>query len=259
MDKDKIWLWGQTPGAHHKVEKYRLPGVNRMTVTEGMQSFGIENVCRVRMQVDKDLSFEKEIEILSDAKKIVLSIIGSGGCSYQEEGKDDLAEIISLAKKYPKVTGGIMDDFIRPQRLETYTPDVLRRMRERLHTAINRELDFWTVIYDRDFEQPFAERMREFDVCTYWTWYGENLLKLDEHFNFVREQGKNMRMMLGVYMWDYGNGQPLSSEKMYHQLEFADKKYKSGEIEGIILCSNCIGDIGLEAADIMRNWIQSCN
>jgi len=31
---------------------------------------------------------------------------------------------------------------------------------------------------------------------------------------------------------------------------------RSGEIEGIILCSNCIADLGIEAVEWTRQWIR---
>jgi hypothetical protein len=40
---DRVWLWGQTPGTHHRVERFNLPGVNRMTPIQGCEFFGIRN------------------------------------------------------------------------------------------------------------------------------------------------------------------------------------------------------------------------
>ena len=47
----------------------------------------------------------------------------------------------------------------------------------------------------------------------------------------------------------------LSDELMRRQLDFVGEKMATGEIEGIILCSNCIADLGLSAVDITREWI----
>ncbi len=42
---------------------------------------------------------------------------------------------------------------------------------------------------------------------------------------------------------------------MSYQLEMYYNLLKDGKIEGIILCSNTIADIGIEAVDYTRNWI----
>ena len=38
--RDRLWLWGQSPGSHHRESnnRYQLPGVNHMTPAEGCDS-----------------------------------------------------------------------------------------------------------------------------------------------------------------------------------------------------------------------------
>ena len=55
---DKIWLLGETPGSHHANPNYKLPGVNKMTPMEGLEFYGVRNLCRMKMGVDKDLNYE---------------------------------------------------------------------------------------------------------------------------------------------------------------------------------------------------------
>lgn len=56
-------------------------------------------------------------------------------------------------------------------------------------------------------------------------------------------------------MWNYGESKPLTINQMSYQLEMYYNLLKDGKIEGIILCSNTIADIGIEAVDYTRNWI----
>ena len=48
--RDRLWLWGQSPGSHHRESnnRYQLPGVNLMAQAEGCDFFGIPNCCRER-------------------------------------------------------------------------------------------------------------------------------------------------------------------------------------------------------------------
>ncbi len=258
MDMRKVWLWGQTAGAHHAGD-YGLPGENRMTPLEGAKHFGIKKLCRVKMGVDTNLSLRAEVEKLGEMDSIVLSIIGSGGCEFHKDGKDDLEEVLKICRDHPQVIAGIMDDFISPARMETYTPDVLLRMRQRLHTALERKVEFWTVMYERDLaeadEEEVRRRLQMFDLFSFWTWFGENLDNLEENYQKIRALAGKKRMLMGVYMWDYGNKCTLSDERMHHQIEFVEEKTAKGEIEGIILCSNCVADIGLSAERIVYDWL----
>ena len=48
---------------------------------------------------------------------------------------------------------------------------------------------------------------------------------------------------------------PISDDLMKLQLDFAYEKYQTGQIEGMMLCSNCNADIGLTATQITKDWI----
>ena len=63
------------------------------------------------------------------------------------------------------------------------------------------------------------------------------------------------RRLAGCYMWNYGEKCPLTAEQMQHQLDVYLKYLRSGELEGMILCSNCIADIGLPTVEQTRRWI----
>ena len=250
--RDKIWLWGQVPGGHHVPDFYRLPGENKMTPTEGLSFFGIENLCRVKLSKEAEHSFWEDQWLGEPAKKICLSLIGAGG----KVPKDDMDPILTLAKEDPRIVSAVMDDFISEERMKAFTPEVLRGFADRLHHTLDRPLELWSVIYERDLDEPIAERAQIFDVTTFWVWYGTNLPKQQEYIDQMRSITNGGRMMLGVYMYDYGNKCPLSDDLMKRQLDLAGNKLVTGEIEGAILCSNCIADLGLSAVDITLDWLK---
>lgn len=250
--RDKIWLWGQIPGGHHSPAFYNLPGENKMTPTEGLEYFGIKNLCRVKLSREADCSFLEDKWLGAPAEKVCLSLIGAGGAV----PKDDMEPILTMAKDDPRIVSAVMDDFISEARMKAFPPEVLEGFVDRLHNTLDRKLELWSVIYERDLEKPIQSRARLFDVTTFWTWYGaDNLPRRQAHFEKMREIVDGGRMMLGVYMYDYGNKCVLSDELMRRQLDFVGEKMATGEIEGIILCSNCIADLGLSAVDITREWI----
>jgi len=155
--KDNAWLLGETPGGHHACAAYNLPGVNKMTPMEGLKFFGIPNLCRMKMKVDMGLSFLNDPYLVGDMKRCCLTLVGSA--MWEAEGKrDDMDEILELAKNDDRYVAAIIDDFYTGKRPEIYTPEVLRDCRLQLHNSIHRPLEFWSVFYERDFEKEMKFR-----------------------------------------------------------------------------------------------------
>ena len=250
--KDKIWLWGQTPNGHHR-SGYPLPGENKMTPTEALDFFGIKNNCRVKLNFEPELSFFDDPYLANEnTEKICLSVLGAGGEIVE---LNDTDAVIALSKKEPRIVAAVMDDLIGTKRINVYTAEVIRGIRERLHNEPDNRIELWSVFYDTDLSKPISDKAREFDVTTYWNWFGESLYSLDEDVKKMREIADGRRIMLGMYMFDYGNKKPYSDSDMKMQIDLMQRKLEDGEIEGIILCSNCIADIGLSAVDITKKWL----
>ncbi len=62
---------------------------------------------------------------------------------------------------------------------------------------------------------------------------------------------------IGCYMWNYGEACPLTREEMEWQLSLYERLVKEGVSEGIIVCSNCIADLGIENVRLTRDWIKA--
>ncbi|MGN0872217.1 MAG: hypothetical protein ACI4UV_13615 [Victivallales bacterium] len=158
---------------------------------------------------------------------------------------------------YPNIVGAVMDDFLLTERRrENFVPAKLRQMRGMLRSEAGRPLEFWTVYYDRELEIPVKDYLEEFDVITFWTWYGENILKLRKNLDFIMKQTPDKRFMAGCYMWDYGNRRQLAPGLMETQLEIYREYMLAGKLEGIILCSNCIADVGIPEIEYTRQWLR---
>ena len=93
-------------------------------------------------------------------------------------------------------------------------------------------------------------------MITYWTWYGENLLHLEENLEKIFAANPGKRFYCGCYLWDYGNGKPLTDELMRRQLDVYYRYIRAGKLAGIIICSNCCADVGLDTVPIMLDWLK---
>jgi len=130
-------------------------------------------------------------------------------------------------------------------------------MRDRLHGFPKRRLDLWLVWYTYQLDFEVAEYTALCDVVPLWTWKGADLAALDDNIRKMVEKTPGKRRLAGCYMWDYGERKPLSMDKMAFQLDRYRAWIRKGMLEGIVFCSNCIADVGLETVEYTRNWIKN--
>ena len=257
--KDRLWLWGQNAGSHHEVISFNLPGVNRMEPREGCDFFGIEKCCRVAMgSFGPFPPFDEEAKKLKDLKEVVWSAIGDAGSKQHNNNQSDIDEVLHIAEDYPNISGAILDDFFHASKgkaLARHSVRSIRNMRDRLHNFNKRRLDLWIVWYTHQLNLNIADYLELFDVITLWTWKASDLLNLDSNLKKCVEKTNGKRHLAGCYMWNYGEGKPLTMDQMKYQLDKYHHWLINGKIEGVIFCSNNIADLGLEAVEYTRKWI----
>ena len=128
--------------------------------------------------------------------------------------------------------------------------------RQRLRSEAPRPLDLWVVWYEHQLQRDdISECLAVCDVITFWTWRGENLAHLEDNLATVRRATPGKRLLAGCYMWDYGNCRPLPPGAMQAQCETYLEHMLRGDLDGMIVCSNCIADIGLDTTEWLRQWI----
>lgn len=255
--RDKLWLWGQSPDAHWEENNtYKLPGHSRMSAVEGCYYFGIDNICRVRMMGHPMPPYDQESEAMRPCKRVVWSLLGAGGEPVTEMG--DLDEVVRQAGIYDNVVGGVFDDFFLPNRLKTFTPERLAALKNKMCADAGRPLEMWVVCYEDklDTVENIGKYLEQFDVITFWTWCASALGKTEENIERIRALSPQSRIMAGCYMWNYGEQKPMTAEEMSYQVDLYRRMLREGRIDGIIVCSNCIADLGIEAVEYMRKYIE---
>ncbi|MBE6929496.1 MAG: hypothetical protein IKM07_05560 [Clostridia bacterium] len=245
--RDKLWLWGQTPHLHHMYDNYALPGVNQMTAFEGAMYFGLPNVCRVTMGGWPAVPFEQEAMVLDGMKSVVWGV-GATDMEMQDE-------VINMANTHPNVKAAILDDFFSDGSLKKQPPSAIAELRRKLHEGPERPIELWSVIYCTELFENRIPYIKECDAITFWTIDGKLLPGLEKNFEKLKTLTGDLPIYCGCYMWDYHGKRHMPLSLMKYQLDVMYGWLKSGQIEGIIFCSNCIGDMGLEAVSYTRAWI----
>jgi hypothetical protein len=218
---------------------------------------GIPNLIMVVYGGKPEPPFDDCADGMRSLKRVVWSIIGDAGSKRNDESSD-LEAVIDLSRRFPNVTGAIMDDLFHEiddaGLFSRRSVDELAEFQSRLQAA-PRPLDLWTVLYDHDLSHPIRPYIERCDVVTYWTWHAMDIAGLEESFARAESAVPESRKVLGCYMWDYGTNTPMPVEIMQRQCELGLKWLEEGRIEGMIFLASCICDIGLEAVEWTKGWI----
>ena len=252
--KDKMWIWGHDAGSHND---YNLPIPSKMSPLEGAMYLGVPNMCRVVYNNMPEPPFERDALALDALDNVVWSIIGESLSSRNYGGQSDIDAIVEVAKVHKNIIGGIMDDIFQPPRIAGYTPAMLAGYKKRLSEGAGRDMQLWTVVYAHELNDMIVPFLDECDVTTLWTWKSSDILRLEENFNKFRALwGCDRPLYGGCYLWGYGDGgNPFPLDLLGFQLDIYCKWLNEHKIDGVIFCSNNVCDIGLEAVQVVRNWI----
>ena len=94
------------------------------------------------------------------------------------------------------------------------------------------------------------------DMLSMWTWNSEELWNLEKNFLQMERQFPNKKKMIGIYMFDFPVGHPISNELMEHQCNFALQMLKEGRIDGMIFEANSLMGMRMESELWLRDWIE---
>ena len=251
--RDKFWIWGHHAGSHN--DHWGLTATSRMTPAEGAFYLNVPNIILVRYNDLPQPPYEQYALALRPLKQVVWSIVGAGGATehYEVEAARNLAE------KFPNFTGVMMDDFFSDPatgKVAVHDVESLEAIQKQL-TVSDRKLDLWVVLYNHQLEHPVGPHLETCDVVTFWTWTADQVVDLEKNFPRAEELAPSPRKILGCYMYDYGNRQPMPVDLMQHQCELGLQWLRDGRINGMIFLASCICDLELEAVEWTREWIQA--
>ena len=194
-------------------------------------------------------------------KRVVWSVAGWGGGVTEEKERQ---EVLTMARRTPNFVGGFLDDFFTGSsegKLANLTLGELEELRHQLQTP-GKKLDLYVTLYvDQKFhngqvDRPIADYLKLIDVLTLWTAGPEELVDLEANLRKVEKLAPNSRKMLGCYVVDYDKKKSTPVPAMKYQCELGLRWLREGRIEGIIFLGNTVMDLGYEAVEWSRDWIE---
>ncbi len=168
------------------------------------------------------------------------------------------AETVSrLSLEFPNVVAAFIDDTHAVAAHDDYTPDAPRQIKEAL-CSHNPDLDLWIVVYTTEFEYEYWEHwLDHVDVINPWVWDYQNLGNIDECVEGCQKTFPGKRIVMGIYIRDYGHQMPVPIESLEIELSAIARHLEAGTIEGYDILGNCLIDQHPEQAEFIREFIHS--
>lgn len=130
----------------------------------------------------------------------------------------------------------------------------LADLRSIVHQDMERNVDLISVVYTTQISREIRPYTDLVDKITMWTWNPKDLVDLEKNLTLM-EKAVQKPIILGCYMYDYGNLHPMPIERMKHQCDLGLNWLKEGRIEGMIFLASNICDMKLETVEWTRKWI----
>ncbi len=248
--KEKLWNWGHLEGSHNKI----VPFECKMSPEEFAKEYGIENSFIVSYGGNIQPPFNDLAKRMSSLRQIKWSVLGDASSPLPDAELGNTDDVIDVLNDAKNINGCVMDDFFAPERMERFPPKILKKIQNRLN---ENNLDFWCVLYNGRIDDDLTEYIDCFDGISFWIWGCEKIINLDKYLERYFIIAQNKKKMLGIYLYDYldDKTQPMDIKLFEQQLSKYFELLKENKIDGIIFCSNTVGDAPLETNQMLKEYI----
>jgi hypothetical protein len=106
-------------------------------------------------------------------------------------------------------------------------------------------------------EERLDEYLKCFDGVSFWLWGCDKIVDMETYLEKFFALTKNNKRMLGVYLWDYVDlgKQPMDSVLFEKQVRRYFALTEEKAVDGVVFCSNTLGDADLETNKILKRCI----
>ena len=148
----------------------------------------------------------------------------------------------------------MLDDFF-PQPPGMPDPRMTLPEMERMRDILDRHgLDAWVVLYEHQIGKIDNAYFSYVDTINFWTWFGDRLDAIPANIERIRTF-TDKPVALGLYLWDFGYGIPLTEKQMELQLMLAERLYEQKLITDAVFLASCLADLDLAAVRYLRRYL----
>ena len=245
---DTLWNWAHLEGSHTKY----MSGDYSISPEAFAKEFGVPNAFIVSFNGNIVPPFDNMAKRFSCLREIKWAVLGDVSTPMPEDELGHTKDILDIQPIADNLSGGILDDFFIPERMERYTPEVLKKIRKALN---DQGLDFWCVLYSNQLDMDLKDFLDCFDGVSLWVWESETIPKLPEFFAKLKQIAPGKRYMLGVYLWEFNVKKPMDPDLFEQHISHCFRLTEEKEIEGTIFCSNTVGTDDFATTRILKEYV----
>ena len=243
-----LWVWGQGAGAPGA---YTIATFASASPARQAELLGVPNIVMlgaIPKQVDA------RVREIAAAPRVVWQISPDGRSNPPFDCGEQIDRVRKLVEKYPRIEHGvILDDLSTGLMSSGIKPAHIRRMRQAIEKKCP-AVEIWGVIYTMSFNLPHLDDyIKELDVLNLWTWHAKDTVNLEKNVAHCEREHPDKPIVVGLYMYDYGDGRKIPMELHKRQCETALKLAHAGRIRGIIFLSTADD---AEAIGWTADWIK---
>ena len=248
--RDRLWNWGHLEGSHNKDTGLDC----HMTPEAFATEYGIPNAFIVSYGGNIEPPFAPFARRFAALGEVKWSILGDASTPLPDDELGNTEDVIAALSAGGNITGGVVDDFFSPERMERFPPSVLQKIRDRLHEE---GLDFWCVLYNHQLDMDLSAYLDCFDGITFWIWGSQFLPRAEEYLNRLFAMAGDKPVMAGVYLWDWfaPSPPPMDGARLEEQLRLYFPLLETGRLRGLVVCSSTTGDAENEANLVLKEWV----
>ena len=255
--RDRLWMWGHHPACVKEAgwgfPKHGFANAKFVDQAEGCRLMGIPNNCFSRCADLPKYPCWDYFDQFKGLDQLGFEIIGCGPESVWEKMRICFEEIQPRCKN---LTTCLLDDFFSDPALTLNETD-LAKVAEQVHAH---DLRLSMVFYSdyNGFKPEYRNRLRMCDEVSVWFWEYKYIETMAENVKRTRDFiGGERDLLLGLYMWDFPGGNPISGELMAKQLEYARKFLADRTIDGIVFHPTFVAGLDLDAVKVSKAWIKA--
>ena len=255
---DRLWMWGHHPMSFASMKRaregYNLPYDRRIDMADACRRMGIPGCFVVRWRnLPTKAELPEYMKQFEDMRRIGFSITDSAAEPFAEKVRLGL----ELADRMPNLTTLIMDDYWSCGGKLKRPLFELEAVRGQLAA---RGMKLSVVLYsDANGVKPeFKSVLDLCDEVTFWFWRGMNTGSIEDRVSRLRDLiGAEKPVLLGQYMWDFGDKRPMPAATMESQLAQTSRLLAAKAVHGVIFHCTPLVDMNLDAVNVSREWIRA--
>ena len=242
--KSRAWIWGHPAGSLGGVAN--IPEGNVTGPVEGMYQLNAENVFWIHFGKGKENRRESALQMEAACK----------GFGWRLTPARPVSLVLEERREFSHLTVAAYDDFFCPEwEANNWTVHPAPAVREERRLLNEAGVELWCVHYERHIERDIAEYLDAFDGFTFWFWSQRAPEEYEAALQKFIEKTPDKRRMLGVYLYDFGRSAPADPDLVERELFRARELLRDGTIEGFILHTNAVADLGYAAYDRAVRWM----